>query len=1168
MRRLKHWIAVVFVFLGFTIHAQVITTVAGTGVFGHTGDGGKAATATLAAPVAVVADQFYNLYLLTTADGRIRKVSGTGVISTFAGGGSSGLGDGSVATAASFNMPTAIAIDNVGNLYVADNGNARIRKITPAGVVSTIAGGGTGGDGIPATASLLTDPTGVAIDKSGNIYISSGTGDCVRKVDVSGTISTLAGTFGNAGYSGDGGPATDALLYSPAGLAADTAGNVYVADANNAVVRKIDIYGNISTVAGYVGASGYGGDGGAATAASLQNPTAVATDAYGNLFIADQGNSAVRKVNPAGIMTTVAGTGVAGYSGDLGPATEARVNNPGGMAVLGNGTVIFADQTNNRVRRVWANRPIFLSGHRVEYTVCDTSRGIDLHELLTVADSNYGYVVSWSVAAPPVHGSVALSVTATADGIEALSTPVVYTPVAGIWTMDSAMFKITDGIATDSIKLVMLPTGKRKPGSITGPTEVCAGTLDIYTDTASGGVWSVTNLHALNLDSSLIGMTSGPDTVVYTLTNVCGDTAALLPMAVASVPVVAPIAGGTAVCVAGRDTLTDATPGGSWSAVHDHANIDGAGVVAGVTPGPDAVVYTVTNFCGTGRDTLMLMVESYPTHGVIMGADSLCAGSVITLVDSVSGGVWSCSNTSAEFLSPGVLQGISGGQDTLFFTVSNVCGMAQTEKVVRVKPFSSGNIIGPAYVCLGSPTAYVDTVAGVTGMWSLTNARATVAGGVVSGIAPGPDTLTYTVTNACGTVASQKSFFIRPLPMAGFVSGPDSFCVGAAGTYSETVAGGTWLPGVGLAAGLGGAFSGLVPGFDTVFYRVYDGYCYHFAEKRVKVLALPPVETIAGGDTVCIGTTITLSDSLPGGVWTAANGRATLAPAGALCRVSGATVGTDILHYAVTNGCGTSTATHVLVIAPVPSAGVILGASILCADSVCSFHETKSSGYWRLANGYAVVNSSDSASIKLAGVSAGSDTLMYICRTACGADTSSLGFRVATAPAKPTITTSASLCYGHSEPLTSAPGGGAWTVSNGAVLLVGGVAFGWSAGTDTLIYTLSDGCGDAQDSLVMEVLASGSACTLGSLENGVAASHPRIFPVPAADVLHLEGLRLGAEIPEYRIYGIEGALVQRGVWADQAAVEREIDISRLSPGLYLLVWIDSGMETHLPFSKW
>ena len=284
-----------------------IHTVAG----GNIGDNGPATGALLSDPFDVAVDTSGNLYIADDQNNRIRRVDSSGNITTVAGTGVSGYGgDGGPATEAVLNSPVGVAVDTSGNLYIADSGNHRIQRVDTMGTITTVAGTGEqgeSGDGGPATAALLSDPFDVAVDTSGNLYIADTRNDKIRRVDTMGIITTVAGT-GAGGYFGDGGLATNAWVYRPRGVAVDSSGNIYIADTLNDRVRQVDTMGIITTVAG-TGESGYGGDGGLATAAVLYFPTRVVVDSSGKLYIADTNNSRIRRVDTSGNITTVAGTG-------------------------------------------------------------------------------------------------------------------------------------------------------------------------------------------------------------------------------------------------------------------------------------------------------------------------------------------------------------------------------------------------------------------------------------------------------------------------------------------------------------------------------------------------------------------------------------------------------------------------------------------------------------------------------------------------------------------------------------------------------------------------------------------------------------------------------------------------------------------------------------------
>jgi uncharacterized protein (TIGR03437 family) len=361
--------AVACLFLPCVSRAQAppyydISTVAGNGTQGYSGDGGAATSAELNTPYDVIVDSSGNLYISDSGNFRVREVTTGGTISTIAGNGTQGYsGNDGAPTSAELNSPTGLAFDKSGNLYIGDGGNYVVWKIT-GGTIAVMAGSNSAGAGFsgdlgPATSAQLSTPAGVAVDSAGNVYIADSGNNVVREVcasacpafgGTSGEINTYAGYFSaGPGYAGDGGQANRAQLQNPNGLALDSAGNLYIADTDNHVIRKVTAAtGVITTVAGN-GIAGYTGDGGPATQASLDEPKGVALDSNGYLYIADTDNCLIRVVEPNGIITTIAGYGTPGWTGDGGLAKAAQLTFPSGVAVIG-GKVYIADAGSYAIR--------------------------------------------------------------------------------------------------------------------------------------------------------------------------------------------------------------------------------------------------------------------------------------------------------------------------------------------------------------------------------------------------------------------------------------------------------------------------------------------------------------------------------------------------------------------------------------------------------------------------------------------------------------------------------------------------------------------------------------------------------------------------------------------------------------------------------------------------
>jgi sugar lactone lactonase YvrE len=318
------------------IDTVVVSTVAGSGPGFANGIG---AAAQFDLPFGVAIDANGNLYVTDTFNEKIRKITPAGAVSTFAGS-TAGFADGSVANA-QFDRPNGITVDNNGNVYVADTSNNKIRKITPAGSVTTLAGSTFGfADGI-GSAVQFRSPSGCVIDVSGNLYVTDKSNQKIRKISPTGVVTTLAGsTFGFADGIG-----TTAQFKSPNGIAIDASGNLYVADSSNHKIRKISPIGIVTTLAG----STQGFSNGVGSGAQFSFPMGITVDTNGNLFVIDNGNNKIRKITPSGVVTTIAGS-----TNDFadGTGSNAMFNSPTGITIDNNGNLYVADQSNNKIRKI------------------------------------------------------------------------------------------------------------------------------------------------------------------------------------------------------------------------------------------------------------------------------------------------------------------------------------------------------------------------------------------------------------------------------------------------------------------------------------------------------------------------------------------------------------------------------------------------------------------------------------------------------------------------------------------------------------------------------------------------------------------------------------------------------------------------------------------------
>jgi sugar lactone lactonase YvrE len=521
-------------------YAQIITTIAGNGIPGYSGDGGAATLAELNRADNVAMDRSGNIYISDAGNNCIRRINPTGIITTIAGSGTAGYsGDGGPATLAHLNNPVDLVVDTIGNIYFADYSNNAIRKINASGVISTIAGNGTAGyagDGVAATIAELNGPQGIVFDNAGNLYIGDQLNNRVRKVNTAGIISTIAGN-GVGAYSGDGMAATASEVYNPDYLAIDAYGSIYICDNANQRIRKINTSGIISTVAG-TGISGYSGDGIAATASEISWPGGIKVDNSGNLYIADCYNSRIRKVNAAGIISTIAGAGVAGYSGDGGPATSAELNHPLGLILDIRGNILIADWYNNVIRSInIGNHPPFFAGGAVrDLSICEDEAPQPIDTLLAVTDSDAGQTETWSLVTPPAHGTAIVAYTTTSTGGTLTPTGLSYSPAVGYSGTDVFVVSVTDGIATATVTINVTVNLPPDAGIISGADSICPGNTTVLSETVTGGIWSNSNasISSINSLGTATGLAPGHDTIIYTVFNGCGASSMLFPFLVRS----------------------------------------------------------------------------------------------------------------------------------------------------------------------------------------------------------------------------------------------------------------------------------------------------------------------------------------------------------------------------------------------------------------------------------------------------------------------------------------------------------------------------------------------------------------------------------------------------------------------------------------------------------
>jgi len=787
----------------FFTKAQFITTVVGNGIHGNGGDGGPAISAEINNANNVAFDVAGNMYISDLGNYRVRKVSVTGVISTIAGNGiPTTSGDGGPATLSQLD-PVYVTTDKIGNVYVADyDFNHRIRKIDTSGVITTIAGTGVNGfsgDGGPATAAKVSYVTGLAVDTAGNIYLADHDNWRIRKINTLGIISTVAGN-GIEGWSGDGGPVTAATIV-PTGIGVDGFGNIYFADDENFIVRKVSSSGIITRVAGNA-TSGFSGDGGAATAAQLKNPSDVTFDNSGNIYITDYNNNRIRKVDTAGIITTVAGGGISGL-GDGGSATAANLYNPTSATYFA-GSLYISDIGHFRIRRVDGPlQPIDGVG-----TICE---GSTIH----LSNATAGGIWTSSNSSVAIVDSVTGIVTGALSGI------------------DTITYAVSSYIATCVVTVNPLPT------AITGETEICIGSSTILTETDTGGIWYSYDYPIAIIDpysGILVGETSGIDTILYLSPTGCIGIVGTITVN----PMPSEITGIISVCAGDTTSVVNDSLGGFWSSGDIAIASIGlsSGLITGISSGITAITYSLPTGCAA---TALLTVNALPLTASI---STICVGSTSLLTDTV--GIWNSSDSSIAIMGASTtsVTGISSGIANITYTLPTGC---KTTVAFTVNPLPT-EISGVTHACPGAAELLTDTSDG--GVWSssdaaIANCDSTL--GTVTGMASGTVNITYTMPTGC-FVSTSFTIDSFPSPISGTLTG----CEGSTTVLSDAGAG-TWIsgsPSIATIDATTGVVASLSVGTATIYYTLLTG-CIATGIFTVNPLPVPYLMT--GGGEYCIG---------------------------------------------------------------------------------------------------------------------------------------------------------------------------------------------------------------------------------------------------------------------------------------------------------------------------
>ncbi len=727
-------------------------------------------------------------------------------------------------------------------------------------------------------------------------------------------------------------------------------------------------------------------------------------------------------------------------------------------------------------------------------------------------------------------------------------------PTGGTWSSSStpiASVGLTSGIVTGNAlgtatitytsggcRAFATVTVNALPTAILGATRVCIGSTVTLSDAAVGGTWISSNANATAglTTGDITGVSAGSLFITYTLPTGCRATRSMTVD-----PLPAPISGSATVCEGSSTTLSDSPVGGTWiSGTTGVATIGlTSGVVTGVLTGSTVITYTLPV---TGC-TMTTTISVDPVPSPITGVTSVCIGGLVSLTDATVGGTWSSSNIAVATIgSTGDVNGITAGTSTISYTLPTGCA-AVASFVVNPLPAA---ITGAPNVCVGATATLSDASPG--GTWvSGSTGVATIGSstGIMTGVAVGTTVVTYTLPTGCEIT---RTITADPPPAA--ITGTLSVCAGSVTTLSDATPGGTWSSATTGVATIGsgtGIVSGGTAGTAIISYTIPTGCA---ATTSVTVNPLPAAITGATG--VCEGASVTLSDASPGGTWSSSStATATIIPATGV--VTGVLAGTLTITYTLPTGCFR---TRAMAVNPLPVAGTISGASTICIGTPQTYTSTQTGGTWSSSS--TAVATADAATGVFTGVADGIVVISYSVSNICGTASANKSATVTAMPTAAPISGPASVCVTERIQLSDATPGGTWSVSNtNATVSSTGLVTGVTAGTDTVIYTVTNACGSATAKLLVTINPY-NFCHVG-LPVDPASGSFKVYPNPSngSFTVDMPATNTAATIT---IMDVTGRVIEKRVMADANAQLVTFDLRNIVPGSYL-VKVDAGSAT-------
>ena len=669
------------------------------------------------------------------------------------------------------------------------------------------------------------------------------------------------------------------------------------------------------------------------------------------------------------------------------------------------------------------------------------------------------------------------------------STGAVTGVLAGPVTISYTVTNISNCVTTVTTPFTVNPLPV--VGPITGTTTFCQGSTSTLSNSTSGGSWSSADMSIATVDGfgTVTGVTGGSTTITYTYTNMCGTVSTNTGVTINPLPVSGTITGPSSVCPGVVISLSDASGGGIWSSSDNTlATVDGSGNVTGVTAGVVTIFYTVTNICGTIASSANIAVNNITDPGVIGGPSVVCVGATITLTETVGGGTWASADGTTATIDPstGKVTGVNAGSVIMSYTAFDVCGPATTTSTVIVNTLAGiGSVSGPTSLCAGSSSTLYDGVSG--GAWSSSNSSvATIdpSTGHLNALSVGSVTLTYSVTNICGTATGTFTLSVISTPDPGTIAGAGAFCFTSTSPYTDAVSGGIWSSSNTSVATVDatGNVTGVTAGTTTLSYAVTNFCATSFASRTITVDGTPNSGVISGVTNICVGATSSFTDASAGGVWSSSDN--TIATADAAGHVTGAAPGATIINYTLTNTCGTDNSTFPVVISPAPVAGSISGPSSVCLTASLTLTDAASGGVWSTSNASVI---SVSSSGVVTGVTLGSATISYSVTNSCATAVATLPMTVSPLADPGSISGITGICTGTQTTLTPTVAGGTWSSLYPYVgtVTATGVVTGATMGVTTISYTVTNGCGPESTTAIITV--GTPPASAGVLSGGTSA---------------------------------------------------------------------------------